>query len=179
LPLRLNEIAVMFFRAVMLFFAHPEFDANINAMNSVSKDMVSADKKLQDGAIFPASAMSFCSASLAQLQQKTINWCRYWQPIFRRKMSSVVLPSLLFPSPRWAKKYGSLAKLLEQGTSGQTKAGCGCGCRGKCFASSAFEPFGKQSIIKITLRRNTGKYFNILELPKAGGIHAVELNHDR
>ena len=62
------------FGAVMLFFAHPEFDANINAMNSVSKEMINADKKLQRWGDLSGKCYVFsASAAIAQLQQKTIS----------------------------------------------------------------------------------------------------------
>ena len=73
-PAKWKLLVMVAFGAVMLFFAHPEFHANINAMNSVSKDMINADKKLQNGAIFPASAMSFCRRqALRSFSRRTIS----------------------------------------------------------------------------------------------------------
>ena len=60
-PAKWKLLAMVVFGLVMLFFADPQFDANINAMNSVSKETIAAEKTLTNtGVIFPGNVIYFC-----------------------------------------------------------------------------------------------------------------------
>ena len=145
-PAKWKLLVMVAFGVLMLFFAHPEFDANINAMNSVSKDMINADKKLQKWGDLSGKCYVFLqTSSLAQLQQKNDQLMPVLAAdIQKEKLSSVVLPSLMFPSPAMSQKNMEawqsfwsrerLAKLKRDVTAAAKENG---------FASSAFEPFWK------------------------------------
>ena len=57
---------------MMLFFAKPVFNADINAMNSMSKDTINADKKMQKtwGDLSGKCYVFLEAPSIAQLQTK-------------------------------------------------------------------------------------------------------------
>jgi predicted exporter/SAM-dependent methyltransferase len=145
-PAKWKLLVMVAFGAVMLFFAHPEFDANINAMNSISKEMINADKKLQRWGDLSGKCYVFLQASsIAQLQQKNDQLMPVLTAdIQKEKLSSVVLPSLMFPSQAvsrknmeawqgfWSKER--LAKLRRDMAAAARENG---------FAPSAFEPFWK------------------------------------
>jgi predicted exporter/SAM-dependent methyltransferase len=145
-PAKWKLLLMVAFGIVMLFFAHPEFDANINAMNSVSKEMINADKKLQRWGDLSGKCYIFLQApSIAQLQQNNDQLMPVLAAdIQKEKLSAVVLPSLLFPSPAmsqinmeawqsfWSRER--LAKLKRDVALAAGENG---------FASSAFEPLWK------------------------------------
>ena len=145
-PAKWKLLVMVAFGAVMLFFAHPEFDANINAMNSVSKDMVSADKKLQRWGDLSGKCYVFLQApSLAQLQQKNDQLMPVLAAdIQKEKLSSVVLPSLLFPSPAMSQKnMEAWQSFWSRERLAKLKRDVAVAAGENGFASSAFEPFWK------------------------------------
>ena len=145
-PAKWKLLLMVVFGAVMLFFAHPEFDANINAMNSVSKDMITADKKLQRWGDLSGKCYVFLQApSIAQLQQKNDQLMPVLTAdIQKEKLSSVVLPSLLFPSPVMSQKnMEAWQSFWSRERLAKLKRDVAVAAGENGFAPSAFEPFWK------------------------------------
>jgi len=73
-PATWKIIAAIAFGLIMLFFAKPVFNVDLNAMNSMSKATVNADKKMQDvwGNLSGKCYAYLEAPSIAQLQQKMI-----------------------------------------------------------------------------------------------------------
>jgi len=73
-PATWKIIVAIAFGLIMLFFAKPVFNVDLNAMNSMSKATVNADKKMQDvwGNLSGKCYAYLEAPSIAQLQQKMI-----------------------------------------------------------------------------------------------------------
>ena len=101
----------------MLFFAKPVFNVDLNAMNSMSKDTINADKKMQSvwGNLSGKCYVFLEAPSIAQLQKKNdqlMTWLA--SDVRQEKLSPVFLPSVLFPSQDTVRKqFCGLARFLE------------------------------------------------------------------
>jgi predicted exporter/SAM-dependent methyltransferase len=146
-PAKWKLLVMVVLGVIMLFFAHPEFDANINAMNSVSKETIAAEKTLQNTwGDFSGKCYVFLQApSIAQLQQKNDQLMPILAAdIQKEKLSSVFLPSLLFPSPAMSQKNMEAWKSFwSKERLAKLKRNMAVAARENGFASSAFEPFWK------------------------------------
>jgi predicted exporter/SAM-dependent methyltransferase len=146
-PAKWKLMVMIVFGAVMLLFAHPEFDANINAMNSVSRETIDAEKTLQNTwGDFSGKCYIFLQApSIAQLQQKNDQLMPILAAdIQKEKLSSVFLPSLLFPSPAMSQKnVEAWHSFWGKERLAKLKRDVAVAARENGFASSAFEPFWK------------------------------------
>jgi len=65
-------IAAIVFGLIMLFFAKPVFNVDLNAMNSMSENTINADKKMQSvwGNLSGKCYVFLQAPSIAQLQKK-------------------------------------------------------------------------------------------------------------
>lgn len=146
-PAKWKLLAMVVFGLVMLFFAHPQFDANINAMNSVSKETIAAEKTLQNTwGDFSGKCYIFLQApSIAQLQEKNDQLMPILTAdIQKEKLSFVFLPSLLFPSPAMSQKNMEAWKSFwSKERLAKLKRDLAIAARENGFAPSAFEPFWK------------------------------------
>ncbi len=146
-PAKWKLLIMIVFGVVMLFFAHPEFDANINAMNSVSKETIHAEKTLQNiWGDFSGKCYVFLQApSIAQLQQKNDRLMPILAAdIQKEKLSSVFLPSLLFPSPAVSKKnMEAWQGFWSKERLAKLKRNMAVAAKENGFAPSAFAPFWK------------------------------------
>jgi predicted exporter/2-polyprenyl-3-methyl-5-hydroxy-6-metoxy-1,4-benzoquinol methylase len=146
-PAKWKLLVMVVFGAVMLFFAHPEFDANINAMNSVSKETIDAEKTLQNTwGDFSGKCYIFLQApSIAQLQQKNDQLMPILAAdIQKEKLSSVFLPSLFFPSPAMSQKnMEAWHSFWDKERLAKLKRDVAVAARENGFVPSAFEPFWK------------------------------------
>ncbi|MGD0021546.1 MAG: methyltransferase domain-containing protein, partial [Smithellaceae bacterium] len=146
-PAKWKLLVMVVFGVVMLFFAHPEFDANINAMNSVSKETIDAEKTLQNTwGDFSGKCYIFLQApSIAQLQQKNDQLMPILAvDIQKEKLSSVFLPSLLFPSPEVSQKnMEAWQAFWSKERLAKLKHDMAVAARENGFVPSAFEPFWK------------------------------------
>ena len=78
-PAKWKLIAAIVFGLIMLFFAKPVFNVDMNAMNSMSKETINADKKMQSvwGNLSGKCYVFLEAPSIAQLQKKNdqlMNW---------------------------------------------------------------------------------------------------------
>ncbi len=146
-PAKWKLLVMVVFGVVMLFFAHPQFDANINAMNSVSKETIAAEKTLQNTwGDFSGKCYIFLQAPcIAQLQQKNDQLMPILTAdIQKEKLSSVFLPSLLFPSPEVSQKnMEAWQNFWSKERLAKLKRNVAVAARANGFAPSAFAPFWK------------------------------------
>ena len=146
-PANWKLIATVLLGLILLFFARPQFDAGMNAMNSVSKETINAEKVLKDTwGNFSGKCYIFLEAqSLEQLQQKNDRLTAVLAAdVQKEKLSSVFLPTMLFPSQEMAKsnlqawnEFWNRERLMR------VKFDMAAAVRENGFASGAFEPFWK------------------------------------
>ncbi len=135
------------FGLVMLFFAWPVFNVNINSMNSLSKETITAENNIQKTwGDFSGKCYVFLQASdISQLQKKNDQLLPLLtKDVQAGKLSSAFLPSLLFPSAEKSQQNikawhnfwtpERLAKLRSDINAAARETG---------FSSNAFNPFWK------------------------------------
>jgi predicted exporter/SAM-dependent methyltransferase len=146
-PANWKLIICILFGVVMLFFAYPQFDANINSMNSVSEDTINAEKKLQETwGDFSGKCYIFLQApSIAELQKKNDQL----QPLLtddiqKGKLTSAFLPTVLFPSPETGQKnLAAWHSFWNKQRLAKLRSDMNAAARANGFAPSAFVPFWK------------------------------------
>ena len=134
-PANWKLIAAIVFGLIMLFFAKPVFNVDMNAMNSMSKETINADKKMQSvwGNLSGKCYVFLEAPSIAQLQKKNdqlMTWLA--SDVRQEKLSPVFLPSVLFPSQDTARsnfaawrafwnkdRVAALKRDLERGGAGK------------------------------------------------------------
>ena len=135
------------FGVVMLFFAYPQFDANINTMNSVSKETINAEKTLQDTwGDFSGKCYIFLQApSITQLQQKNDQLLPLLtNDVQKEKLSSAFLPTVLFPSGETSQKNLTAWKSFwNKQRLAKLRQNMDVAAEANGFAPSAFVPFWK------------------------------------
>jgi SAM-dependent methyltransferase len=165
-------IAAIIFGLIMLFFAKPVFNVDLNAMNSMSKDTINADKKMQSvwGNLSGKCYVLLEAPNMAQLQKKNdqlMTWLE--SDVQKENLSPVFLPSVLFPSPETSQSnltawraFWNKDRLIA------LKRDLDAAARENGFAPKAFEPFWK-----IINQKNPGtfeipqKYFEMLGIAKS------------
>jgi predicted exporter/SAM-dependent methyltransferase len=164
-------IAAIVFGLVMLFFAKPVFNVDLNAMNSMSKETVSADKKMQDvWGNLSGKCYAFLEApDIAQLQKKN-NLLMDWlsDDVRQEKLKPVFLPSVLFPSTEKAQgNFAAWKTFWNKDRVAALKSDLKTAAKESGFAPNAFDPFWK-----IMRQENHGafvipeKYFEMLGISK-------------
>jgi predicted exporter/SAM-dependent methyltransferase len=106
-PAKWKLIAAIFFGVIMLFFAKPVFNVDIQAMNSVSADTINAEKKLQKtwGDLSGKCYVLLEAQTMEQLQKKNDQLMALMvNDIAKKKLSGVFLPSIIFPSAQATQK---------------------------------------------------------------------------
>ncbi|MDP2644443.1 MAG: MMPL family transporter [Desulfobacterales bacterium] len=84
----------------MLFFAKPKFDVNLTSMNTVSKEMAAAERRLTDvwGQVFNKVYLMIRGDSIDELQQKGDRLLKMLdQDISADRLSSGFVSSMIFP----------------------------------------------------------------------------------
>ena len=146
-PAKWKLATAVVFSLIMLFFAKPVFNVDLQAMNSVSRDTISAEKKLQEtwGNLSGKCYVLLGAPSMEDLQKKNERLMTFLTAdVQKEKLIPVFLPSTLFPSQAlaqsnvaawrgfWNKdRVSALKRDLEQAAQDNG------------FAPDAFEPFWK------------------------------------
>jgi predicted exporter/ubiquinone/menaquinone biosynthesis C-methylase UbiE len=173
-PANWKLIAAIVFGLIMLFFAKPVFNVDLNAMNSMSKDTINADKKMQSvWGDLSGKCYAFLEApSIAQLQKKNdqlMTWLS--ADVQQEKLSPAFLPSVLFPSPDTARSnLAAWRDFWNKNRVTALKRDLSAAAQEYGFAANAFEPFWK-----IINQENPAtfeipeKYFEMLGITESPG----------
>ena len=170
-PAKWKLIAAIFFGVIMLFFAKPIFNVDLQAMNSVSADTINAEKKLQKtwGDLSGKCYVLLEAQTMEQLQKKSDQLMALMvNDIAKEKLSGVFLPSVIFPSAQAAQKnMEAWQKFWTKDQVAKLKKNLDAAAKDYEFAPGAFEPFWR-----IIAGKNIGsaeipeKYFGILGITK-------------
>jgi predicted exporter/SAM-dependent methyltransferase len=170
-PAKWKLIAAIFFGVIMLFFAKPVFNVDIQAMNSVSADTINAEKKLQKtwGDLSGKCYVLLEAQTMEQLQKKNDQLMALMvNDIAKEKLSGVFLPSIIFPSAQATQKnMEAWQKFWTKDRVAKLKKNLDAAAKDHGFAPGAFEPFWR-----IIAGQNIGsaeipeKYFGILGITK-------------
>lgn len=138
-------IVAVVFGLVMLFFAKPVFNVDLNAMNSMSRETMNADKKMQDvwGNLSGKCYVLLEAPDIVQLQQKNIRLMdRLSDDVLQEKLKPVFLPSILFPSNQEAKSnFAAWKTFWNQDRVSELKYHLSIAGKENGFVPDAFEPF--------------------------------------
>ncbi|PKN67440.1 MAG: hypothetical protein CVU54_16995 [Deltaproteobacteria bacterium HGW-Deltaproteobacteria-12] len=144
-PARWKLIAAFVFGLVMIFFARPVFNVDINSMNSLSKETITADNNMQKtwGDLSGKCYVFLQAPNISQLQLKNDQLLEVLsKDVQAGKLSSAFLPSLLFPSAEKSRQnltawrnFWSPERLAKLRLDINTAA------RETGFSSNAFDPF--------------------------------------
>ncbi len=171
-PANWKLIAAIVFGLIMLFFAKPVFNVDLNAMNSMSKDTINADKKMQSvwGNLSGKCYVFLEASSIAQLQKKNdqlMTWLS--ADVQHEKLSPAFLPSILFPSPDKARSnFVAWRDFWNKDRVTVLKRNLSVAAQEFGFAANSFEPFWK-----IINQENPGtfeipeQYFEMLGIVKS------------
>lgn len=138
-------ITALVFGVLMLFFARPVFDVDIGSMNSVSKEAIHAEKIIQEtwGDLSGQCYVFLQAPNIAELQRKNDRL----QPLLAKdmaegKLSSVFLPSYLFPSEETAgENLAAWRNFWSPERLARLKKDMNAAAREAGFAPDAFAPF--------------------------------------
>jgi predicted RND superfamily exporter protein len=142
---KMGAFAALLFAVVMCFFAKPEFNVNLNAMNTVTADTAAAEKQVADvwgSDMFHKTFLLTEGESVEDIQNKGDRLLKAMEPdITTGSISSGFVPSMVFPGKErreqnleaWTRFWnpGRIAELKRR-FSVASEMG---------FASGAFEPF--------------------------------------
>ncbi len=165
-------IAAVIFGLVMLFFARPIFNVDLNAMNSMSSDTLSAEKKIQHiwGDLSGKCYVFLEAPTIGELQKKNDQLMTLLSAdVQKGKLSGVFLPSVLFPSTETGRiNLDAWRNFWDNKRLTKLKRNLDSAARINGFAPGAFEPFWK--IIK-NKNPQAGevpeKYFEMLGIAKS------------
>jgi predicted exporter/2-polyprenyl-3-methyl-5-hydroxy-6-metoxy-1,4-benzoquinol methylase len=164
-------ITAVIFGLVMLFFAQPVFNVDMNAMNSVSPETISAEKKFQNiWGDFSSKCYVFLeAASIGELQIKNDELMKFLSAdVHEGKLANVFLPSVLFPSAKATQQnFEAWQNFWNKERMIKLKRDINSAAREFGFKPGAFEPFWK-----IIQSKNSGnveipeKHFEMLGIMK-------------
>ena len=144
-PANWKLIAVIVFGLIMLFFAKPVFNVDLNTMNSMSKETINADKKMQNvwGNLSGKAYVFLEAPDIDQLQGKNDKLMSLLAKDVRQgKLSHAFLPSVLFPSKDTARSnFAAWRDFWNRDRLIALKRDLGAAARENGFAPNAFEPF--------------------------------------
>ncbi len=145
-PAKWKLVAAVVFGLIMLFFSWPEFNVDLNSMNSVSKKTLEAGETLQTWGDFSGKCYVFLEAkSLEELQKKNnqlMGWLK--NDVQKEKLHPVFLPSVLFPSQDTAKSnFAAWRAFWNKERVVDLKRSLNAAARENGFAPEAFAPFWK------------------------------------
>jgi predicted exporter/SAM-dependent methyltransferase len=171
-PTNWKLIAAIVFGLIMLFFAKPVFNVDINAMNSVSKETINAEKKIQStwGDLSGKCYVFLEASSIAQLQKKNDQLMTLLSAdVQEGKLSGVFLPSVLFPSPETGRRnLDAWRNFWDKERLTKLKRNLDSAAKISGFAPGAFEPFWKIIKNKNSLAGEIPeKYFEMLGIAKS------------
>ncbi|OGP66717.1 MAG: hypothetical protein A2W27_00630 [Deltaproteobacteria bacterium RBG_16_44_11] len=171
-PAKWKLIAAVIFGVVMLFFARPVFNIDMNAMNSLRPETINDEKKMQNvWGDFSGKCYVFLEApSIGELQVKNDKLMDFLSADVREgKLSNVFLPSVLFPSAKATQQnFEAWQNLWNKERIVKLKRDINLAAREFGFKPGAFEPFWK-----VIQNKNYGtaeiseKYFEMLGITKS------------
>lgn len=170
-PAKWKLIAAIIFGLIMLLFAKPVFNVDLQAMNSMSADTINADRKMQNtwGNLSGKCYVLLEAQTLEQLQKKNEQLMSLLgNDIAKEKLSGVFLPSVLFPSAQVAQKnLEAWQKFWTKDSVAKLKKDLAAAAKEYGFAPGAFEPFWRVIAGKNTSPTDIPeKYFGILGITK-------------
>ena len=179
-PAKWKLVTAVLLGLVMLFFAWPEFNVDINAMNSLSKKTLDAGKILQAWGDFSGKCYVFLEAkSLDQLQKKNDQLMySLSNDVRQEKLKPVFLPSVLFPSSQQAQSnFAAWRAFWNKDRVAALQRDLNTAARENGFAPKAFEPLWKiinqETSASLTI---PGKFFEMLGITKnAAGYTQLSL----
>jgi len=145
-PAKWKLVTAVLFGFVMLFFSWPEFNVDINSMNSLSKKTLDAGKTLQAWGDFSGKCYVFLeTTSLDQLQKKNDQLMYSLSDDVRQeKLKPVFLPSVLFPSSEQAKSnFAAWRAFWNKDRVAALQRDLNKAAQENGFVLNAFEPFWK------------------------------------
>jgi predicted exporter/SAM-dependent methyltransferase len=179
-PAKWKLITAIAVGVIMVFFAKPVFNVDLQAMNSISADTISAEKKLQEiwGNLSGRCYVLLEAVSIEELQEKNQRLMTFLASDVREeKLNPVFLPSVLFPAPQSAgKNFEAWRDFWNRDRVTLLKHNLDAAARQQGFAPDAFEPFwniiqqGKPAAFEIP-----AKYFEMLGIIK-GSSGYLQLN---
>lgn len=173
-PAKWKLAAAIIFGLIMLIFAKPVFNVDLQAMNSISKETISAEKKLQEtwGNLSGKCYVLLEASGVGELQKKNEQLMTLLATdVQKEKLAPVFLPSVLFPSQQSAQgNFAAWRSFWNKERVAALKRDLDAAARENGFAPDAFEPFWK-----IVNQRDPGvfempeKYFEMLGIAKSPG----------
>jgi predicted exporter/SAM-dependent methyltransferase len=145
-PAKWKLVTAVLFGFVMLFFSWPEFNVDINSMNSLSKKTLDAGKTLQAWGDFSGKCYVFLeTTSLDQLQKKNDQLMySLSNDVRQEKLKPVFLPSVLFPSSEQAKSnFAAWRAFWNKDRVAALQRDLNKAAQENGFVLNAFEPFWK------------------------------------
>ncbi len=159
-PAKWKLAAAVAFGFIMLFFAWPEFNVDLNSMNSVSRKTLQAGEVLQKWGDSSGRCYVFMEAkSVDELQKKNAQLMNSLSGDVRQeKLAPVFLPSVLFPSPGQARSnFAAWRAFWTKERVADLQRNLNAASRESGFAPDAFAPFWK------TIHQETPASFTIPE----------------
>lgn len=171
-PARWKLIAAIIFGLVMLFFAKPVFNVNMQSMNSVSTDTINAENKLQSvwGNLSGKCYLFLEASSIAHLQEKNEQLMKILSPsVEKEKLSAVFLPTVLFPSAPVAElNLDAWHNFWTESRLKNLRRDLRAASREHGFAADAFNPFWNVVRTKnISAEEIPEKYFEMLGITRS------------
>lgn len=146
-PAKWKLVAAIIFGLIMLIFAEPVFHVDLQAMNSISKETISAEKKLQEtwGNLSGRSYVLLEASDPGELQKKNEQLMTLLATDVRQeKLAPVFLPSVLFPSQQSAQSnFDAWRRFWNKDRVAGLKRDLDASARENGFAPDAFDPFWK------------------------------------
>ena len=180
-PAKWKLVAAGLFGLVMLFFSWPVFNVDLNAMNSVSSETINAEQKLQKiwGGLSGKCYLFLEAQSISGLQGKNDQLLNFLSAdLQQEKLSSVFLPSVLFPSAGKAQEnLEAWRAFWNKERLNKFRHDIDSAARVNGFAPAAFGPFWKAINTKNSDPKEIPeKYFEFLGITKtANGYTQLSL----
>lgn len=140
-------IAAIIFGLIMLFFAKPVFNVDLNAMNSMRQDTITADKKMQSvwGNLSGRCYVLLEAKDINQLRDKDEQLLKMLSvDVQQEKLSPVFLSSVLFPNAELAQNnFAAWQVFWNKERVASLKQNLNKAAIESGFAHDAFTPFWK------------------------------------
>jgi predicted exporter len=137
--------AALAFGIFMLFFARPEFHVDLNAMNTVSGETLSAEKVIRDvwGNIFSRVYLMVEGSDPQDLQRKSDRLAEMLtQEVAAARLSQAFVPSMIFPGEEMAhKNVAAWQRFWNPDRIAGLRKAMGDASRPLGFSPTAFDPF--------------------------------------
>ncbi|MHB8136903.1 MAG: methyltransferase domain-containing protein [Smithellaceae bacterium] len=146
-PAKWKLATAIIFGLIMLLFAKPVFNVDLQAMNSVSPDTIQSENKLQEtwGNLSGKCYVLLTAPSVGELQKKNEQLMTLLAvDVQKEKLAPAFLPSVLFPSPASAQSnLAAWRSFWNKDRLAALKRDLDAAARENGFAPDAFEPFWK------------------------------------